>query len=397
MGGHRFSFQVLSKAVSGRARLGRIETGHGAFETPVFMPVGTGATVKAMTTEELRSVGAEIILANTFHLMLRPGCDVVRDLGGLHGFMNWAGPILTDSGGFQVFSLAPLRKVTDEGVTFRSPIDGTAHDLTPERAMEVQSDLGADIVMALDECLSCSADREQSLQAMERTVRWAERSKKAANVARQAVFGIVQGGMFADLREESGRRTVEMDFDGYAVGGLSVGEPKSLMFEMLDVSVANLPEAKPHYVMGIGTPHDIIRAIDAGGDMFDCVLPTRNARNGLAFTSEGAVRVKHARYARDPSPLSPSCPCSTCQGYSRAYLRHLYMSNEILSARLLTYHNLYYFHCLVRAARDAIRQGRWRGIATESLPLPPEEDEQTAARQRHSQTDNSKRTTDNGQ
>jgi len=379
------SFEVLRKAESGRARLGRIQTPHGAFETPVFMPVGTRATVKAMTPDELREVGTEIVLANTFHLMLRPGAAVVRDLGGLHRFMNWPGPILTDSGGFQVFSLAELRKVAEDGVTFQSPLDGATHHLSPERAMEVQSDLGGDIVMVLDECIpypGCTGIlpvvpdpswRDRAHQAMERTLAWAQRCLRAANDPRQAVFGIVQGGMFADLRRESAQRTVAMDFAGYGVGGLSVGEPRALMFEMLDASLAALPEAKPRHLMGVGTPHDIVRTIDAGVDMFDCVLPTRNARNGLAFTAEGVVKVKHACHTADREPLSASCSCSTCRGYSRAYLRHLYLSNEILSARLLTYHNLYYFHSLVRAVREAIRDGRWRGVETENLPLPPDD------------------------
>jgi queuine tRNA-ribosyltransferase len=337
------------------------------------MPVGTRGTVKAMTPDELRSVGTEILLGNTFHLMLRPGSEVIRDLGGLHRFMNWPGPILTDSGGFQVFSLAELRKTGDDGVTFQSPIDGATCHLTPERAMAIQSDLGGDIVMILDECLSYPSTREQARKAMERTLAWGRRCRDAAVHPRQAVFGIVQGGMFADLRSESARRTVEMDSDGYAIGGLSVGEPKSLMFEMLDVSLAELPAAKPHYLMGVGTPHDIVRAVDAGVDMFDCVLPTRNARNGLAFTAEGVVKIKHARYAADPAPLSAGCQCSTCRGYSRAYLRHLYLSNEILSARLVTFHNLYYFHSVVRAVRKAIKENRWRGLDTEGLPLAREE------------------------
>jgi len=368
-----FTFEVLRSAGEGRARQGRIGTPHGSFETPVFMPVGTGGTVKAMTPEELRAAGTEILLANTFHLMLRPGSTVIRDLGGLHRFMNWSGPILTDSGGFQVFSLAELRTINDEGVLFQSPIDGATHHLSPERAMEIQSDLGADIVMILDECLPYPASRNQARQALERTLAWSQRCLRAATNPMQTVFGIVQGGMFEDLRRESARRTIAMDFAGYAVGGLSVGEPKALTFEMLAVSLAELPANKPHYLMGVGTPHDIVRAIDAGADMFDCVLPTRNARNGLAFTAEGIVRIKHACHTADPSPLSARCACSTCRGYSRAYLRHLYMSNEILSARLLTYHNLHYFHSLVGAAREAIAQNGWRSLATERLPLAPEE------------------------
>lgn len=338
------------------------------------MPVGTRATVKAMTPRELREVGTEIVLANTFHLMLRPGSRVIRDLGGLHRFMNWDGPILTDSGGFQVFSLAELRKVNSDGVAFRSPIDGTLHHLTPERAIEIQAELGADIAMALDECIAFDAGRDRTRAALERTLQWSLRCLKTARPDGQALFGIVQGGMFADLRRESARRTVEMNFDGYAVGGLSVGEPKELMFEMLDVAIAELPPDRPRYLMGVGTPHDLVRAINAGVDMFDCVLPTRNARNGLAFTAEGIVRIKNSRYANDPAPLSESCQCSTCRGFSRAYLRHLYMSNEILSARLLTYHNLYYFQTLMRAARDAIRDGLWHGLKTPRLPLPPEDE-----------------------
>jgi queuine tRNA-ribosyltransferase len=368
-----FSFELLQSAAGGRARLGRIQTPHGSFETPVFMPVGTRATVKAMTPEELRAVGTEILLGNTFHLMLRPGSRVIRDLGGLHRFMNWPGPILTDSGGFQVFSLAELRKVCDDGVTFQSPIDGATCHLSPESAMDIQADLGADVAMMLDECLPYPASHEQARQAMERTLAWGRRCLQAATDSRQAVFAIVQGGMFGDLRGESARRTVEMDFVGYAIGGLSVGEPKTMMFDMLDASLAELPAERPRYLMGVGAPHDLVRAIDAGADMFDCVLPTRNARNGLAFTAEGIVKIKHACHASDAAPLSASCQCTTCRGYSRAYLRHLYMSNEILSARLMTYHNLHYYHSLVRAVREAIRQDRWRGLATDGLPLSPEE------------------------
>ena len=369
----QFSFELLKTAAHGRARLGRARTAHGEFQTPVFMPVGTRGTVKAMTPEELRAVGAEIILGNTFHLMLRPGSETVHALGGLHRFMNWDGPLLTDSGGFQVFSLARLRKVGPDGVAFQSPIDGTPWRLTPERAMQVQEDLGSDIAMILDECLAYPATREEARRAMELTLAWSQRCRAAANHARQAVFGIVQGGMFGELRTESARRTVEIDLPGYAIGGLSVGEPKELMFEMLDRSIAELPREKPRYLMGVGTPHDLVRAIDAGADMFDCVLPTRNARNGLAFTTEGRVRIKNAKYAADAAPLSAGCACPTCRGYSRAYLRHLYMANEILSARLLTYHNLFYYHSLIRAIREAIGEERWRGLATEGLPLPPEE------------------------
>ena len=370
-----FSFQVLKTAGGGRARTGRAQTPHGHFDTPVFMPVGTHATVKAMTPDELRAVGTEILLGNTFHLMLRPGDAIIRDLGGLHRFMNWDGPILTDSGGFQVFSLAALRKVTDDGVTFQSPVDGATHFLTPERAMAIQANLGADVAMVLDECIAYPASREQARQALERTVAWARRCRETARHSGRTAFAIVQGGMFADLRRESTQRTVELDFPGYAIGGLSVGEPKDLMLELLDVSIEGLPADRPRYLMGVGTPHDLVRAIDAGVDMFDCVLPTRNARNGLAFTAEGIVRIKNSRYAADAAPLSADCNCSTCRHYSRAYLRHLYLANEILSARLLTYHNLYYYHSLIRSIRKAIRNNRWSGLATEGLPLPPEETE----------------------
>ncbi len=372
-----FSFEIKYTCRASRARCGLMTTAHGVVETPVFMPVGTRGTVKAMTPEELRETGAQIILGNTFHLMLRPGSETIRDLGGLHKFMNWPGPILTDSGGFQVFSLAALRKVTDEGVTFQSPLDGSTCHLTPERAMEVQAHLGSDIAMVLDECLAHPATREQARRALERTLAWAVRCRRAAD-PRQAIFGIVQGGMFEDLRRESARRTVELDFVGYAIGGLSVGEDKPMMFEMLEASLAELPVSRPRYLMGVGTPRDIIRAIDAGVDMFDCVLPTRNARNGLAFTAEGAVKIKHAAYTRDPSPLSASCACPTCRNYSRAYLRHLYMANEILSARLLTYHNLYYFHALTAAARNAIRNGTWAGTVTPGLPLGPDVESEPA-------------------
>ena len=352
------SFKVMHKDNACRARLGVLRTGHGAIETPVFMPVGTQATVKTMTPEEVKELGGRIILSNTYHLYLRPGHELIREAGGLHRFMNWSGPILTDSGGFQVFSLGPLRKITEEGVVFRSHIDGSEHFFTPEKAMEVQACLGSDIAMAFDECSPYPSTREYTLQALERTTRWAERCLAAQRGEGQGVFGIVQGGMFPDLREKSARALVEFNFPGYAIGGLSVGEPKQLMYEMLDHTVPLLPQEKPRYLMGVGSPDCLVEGVARGIDMFDCVLPTRIARNGSVFTRRGKLVVRNAAYARDFSPLDPECDCYTCRNYTRAYVRHLIKAGEVLGIRLTTIHNIYFILNLMVEIREAIQDGR---------------------------------------
>jgi len=324
------------------------------------MPVGTRATVKAMTPEELREAGAQIVLSNTFHLMLRPGDEVIRDLGGLHKFMHWDGPILTDSGGYQVFSLAKLSTITEEGVDFRSPIDGASCFLSPEVAMKVQNHLGADIIMAFDECIPHDCAPEEIKEKSERTLRWLERSKQAhARPGEQWLFGIVQGGTIPELRAWSARRTVEAGLDGYALGGLSVGESKEAMLASVDVAEPLLPANQPRYLMGVGTPRDFIQAIDRGMDMFDCVVPTRDGRNGRLYTSRGALNVRNACYTRDPGPADPECGCPACRHYSLAYLRHLHLNGEILSSRLNTTHNLWFFFRLLRECRAAILERRW--------------------------------------
>ncbi|MEE9615289.1 MAG: tRNA guanosine(34) transglycosylase Tgt [Thermodesulfobacteriota bacterium] len=351
-----FGFELINKDLTG-ARRGTMRTARGTVETPVFMPVGTKGTVKAMTPEELRGMEVEMILANTYHLYLRPGHELIRELGGLHRFMNWDGPILTDSGGYQVFSLSEFRKIEEEGVSFRSHLDGSMHLLTPEKALEIQEALGSDIMMPLDECPPHPSDLDYARNSMELTHRWAERTKKARRGNDQALFGIVQGGMYPELRRESASVLVGMDFDGYAVGGLSVGEEKGLLWEMLAASLEGLPEGKPRYLMGVGTPEDLVRAVGMGVDMFDCVLPTRCARNGTLFTRGGKLVIKNSRYERDPGPVDPACGCYTCRNYSRAYLRHLYISGEILASRLNTVHNLYYYMELMREMREAIGRG----------------------------------------
>ncbi len=338
------------------ARRGVIHTPHGDIETPVFMPVGTQATVKAMTPEELKEdVKAQIILGNTYHLFLRPGSKIIREAGGLHKFMNWDRAILTDSGGYQVFSLGDLRHITEEGVEFKSYLDGSKHFLSPEKVMEVENDLGSDIMMAFDECVQYPADYEYTKQSMERTTRWAARCKAAhKNTEKQGLFGIVQGGMYKDLREISANDLVAMDFPGYAVGGLSVGEPKELMCEMLGFTTQFLPENKPRYLMGVGTPDYLIEAAIRGIDMCDCVLPTRIARNGTALTSHGKVVVRNATYERDWGTLDPECDCYTCKNYTRAYIRHLIKNNEILGVRLLSIHNLRFLTKLMERVRIEI-------------------------------------------
>lgn len=349
-------FELLKQ--DGAARRGRMTFTRGTVETPAFMPVGTYGTVKAMTPEELRDLGAEIILGNTFHLMLRPGTDIVRLHGDLHDFMHWQGPILTDSGGFQVFSLGELRKITEQGVTFQSPVNGDKVFLGPEESMAVQRALGSDIVMIFDECTPYPADERTARASMELSLRWAERSKLAHGDNPAALFGIVQGGMHEHLRTESLAGLREIGFDGYAIGGLSVGEPKEDMLRILQHLAPQMSPDRPRYLMGVGTPEDIVEAVRRGIDMFDCVLPTRNARNGHLFVTTGDVRIRNARYRDDPRPLDESCTCYTCRHYSRAYLRHLDQCNEILGARLNTIHNLYYYQSLMRELREAIAAGR---------------------------------------
>lgn len=342
-------------ATDGRARLGRLLTAHGEVETPVFMPVGTAATVKAMTSEAVAETGAQMILANTYHLMLRPGAERVARLGGLHVFMNWPRPILTDSGGFQVMSLSALRDVREDGVRFKSHIDGTIHDLSPESSLRIQRLLGTDIAMVLDECTASPATEEVAGEAMHRSLRWCERSKAAFEAGDgHGLFGIVQGGVIPDLREHSARALVDMGFDGYAIGGLAVGEDKETLFHMVDITTAVLPEDRPRYLMGVGKPEDLVRAVGAGVDMFDCVLPTRSGRTGQAFTRFGPVNVRNARHRDDPGPLDPLCACPTCRRYSRAYLHHLTRAREILGAMLLTWHNLHYYQELMADMRRAI-------------------------------------------
>lgn len=348
-------YELLHTCKQTGARRGRLHTPHGVIETPIFMPVGTKATVKAMTPEELKDIGSQIILSNTYHLYLRPGHELIAKAGGLHKFMNWDRPILTDSGGFQVFSLGELRKITEEGVAFQSHNDGSRHFISPEKAVEIQTALGSDIMMAFDECAPYPAERDYVKKSLERTTRWAKRCKEAHwNTEKQALFGIVQGGMYQDLREQSARELLELDFPGYAVGGLSVGEPKELMYEVLDYTTPLLPVDKPRYLMGVGTPDCLIEGVLRGIDMFDCVLPTRIARNGTALTTVGKVVIKNKKHEEAFEPLDPNCSCYTCTNYTKAYLRHLCKENEILSARLLTLHNLYFLLNLMGGIRQAI-------------------------------------------
>ena len=382
------SLQFQIEATRAAARAGKLITPHGEVETPVFMPVGTLASVKGVSQDVLEELGVEILLSNTYHLYLRPGVETVRQMGGLHRFMSWDRAILTDSGGFQVFSLNDLRKVSEEGVAFRSHLDGSPHFLSPEKAIEIQIGLGADIIMAFDECTEYPADRQRTRDSMELTLRWAERCKRhfeehkpkvpwvrtesaelrsagqtnASAVTRagatQALFGIVQGGMNRDLRRESAERTIDIGFPGYAIGGLSVGEPRELTREIVLSTLEHLPSNQPRYLMGVGTPEEIAQYAQSGVDMMDCVLPTRAARHGLLFTSEGKVSIKQARYAQDESALDPACDCRVCQRYSRAYLRHLYASNELLAQVLNTVHNLHYYLATMRTVRAWIRAGQ---------------------------------------
>jgi queuine tRNA-ribosyltransferase len=362
-----FRFDILARDSRTQARLGRIVTPHGEITTPVFMPVGTQASVKTVTPEELLACRVEIVLANTYHLYLRPTHTLIRDLGGLHAFMHWGRPILTDSGGFQVYSLAGLRKLSEEGAQFQSHLNGSRHLLTPEKAVEIQAALGSDIAMVLDECVPYPATYDYALSSQELTTRWARRARAAHRSPEQALFGIVQGGMYADLREKSAQELVELDFDGYALGGFSVGETKRLMHELIERTAACLPQAKPRYLMGVGTPADLLCCVKLGVDMFDCVMPTRNARNGYLFTRQGKLIIKNARYAQDTRPIDPACGCYTCQHYSRAYLRHLFVSEEILGPRLNTVHNLHYYMDVIHIMRAAIAEGRLDTLKVEDI------------------------------
>ena len=351
-----FNFEL--KATDGKARTGVINTPRGEIRTPAFMPVGTAATVKAMMPESVRATGADILLGNTYHLMLRPTAERIDRLGGLHKFMNWERPILTDSGGFQVMSLAGLRKLTEKGVTFKSHVDGSKHELTPERSMEIQRLLGSDIVMCFDECPALPADRDRIAESMRLSMRWAERSREAfGDRPGHALFGIMQGGLEQDLREESAEALKKIGFEGYAVGGLAVGEGQEAMFDCLDYAPGFLPEDKPRYLMGVGKPDDIVGAVARGIDMMDCVLPSRSGRTGQAFTRYGVVNIKNARHQDDPRPLDEKCSCPACSNYSRAYLHHVFRSNEMISGMLLTWHNLHYFQEIMGGMREAIAAG----------------------------------------
>ena len=360
-----FRFEILAKDPLSRARAGRVETNHGSFLTPAFLPVGTLGTVKSLTPEELTEVGAQVILANTYHLYLRPGHEVIQRLGGLHTFIHWGRPILTDSGGYQIFSLRALRKISEEGVTFKSHLDGSLHTLTPEKIMDIQRRLGSDIAMVLDECIPYPSTYGYAKESIGLTTRWAKRCLEDRRENDPALFAIVQGGVYQDLREESAKDLVPLNFDGYAIGGLSVGEPKDAMRDVLESTAPLLPEQAPRYLMGVGTPQDILEAVRLGIDLFDCVLPTRNARNGTLFTSSGKLSIKQAQHAEDARPVDEQCGCYTCRHYSRAYLRHLYLAKEILSSRLNTIHNLYYYMEFVAKIRKAVLEGRFLGFTRE--------------------------------
>lgn len=355
-----FKFTLEKKSSQCKARTGTIETNHGVIKTPVFMPVGTRATVKAMNNDELKSIGSQIILSNTYHLYLKPGQEIIRKADGLHKFMNWDKPILTDSGGFQVFSLSKTRKITEEGVQFRSHIDGSKHFISPEKSMEIQNDLGSDIMMAFDECVPYPASYEYTEDSMKRTLRWLKRCKDYhKNTDKQNLFGIIQGGTYKDLREYSAKNTIDFDLPGYAIGGLSVGEPRDLMIDLLDFTTDFMPENKPRYLMGVGTPDYLFEAVEHGVDMCDCVLPTRIARNGTALTSKGKLVVKNAKYKDDFSPLDENCDCYACKNHTRAYIRHLLNVDEILGARLLSIHNLRFLIKLMENIRKSIEEDRY--------------------------------------
>lgn len=354
-----FKYELIKECSRTGARAGILHTPHGDIETPIFMPVGTQATVKTMAPEELEDLGAQIVLSNTYHLYLRPGHELVKKAGGLHKFMNWNHPILTDSGGFQVFSLGDLRTITEEGVLFRSHLDGSKHLFTPEKVMEIENALGADIIMAFDECTAYPSTYQESERAVNRTTNWAKRCKEAHNNDKQALFGIIQGNMYRDLREKSAKEIIELDFPGYGIGGLSVGESADIMYEVLDYLTPLMPVNKPRYLMGVGAPENLIEGIKRGVDMFDCVLPTRIARNGSVMTSSGRLVVKNATYKEDFSPLDPECDCYTCKNYTRAYIRHLFKADEILGLRLTSIHNLHYLLNLTKKIRIAILEDKY--------------------------------------
>ena len=379
------TFELLTKDPNTRARRGRLHTAHGLIETPVFMPVGTQATVKSMTPDQLHDLSVEILLCNSYHLFLRPGQETIRQLGGLHRFMAWDRAILTDSGGYQVFSLSSLRNINEDGVRFQSHLDGTTHFLSPEKAIDVQVALGSDIMMILDDCLAYPSSHFETEKSMHRSLVWADRCKKqweeiwgqtpnsldfgnseSFPKSPPALFGIIQGGIYQDLRQESATRLVAMDFPGYAIGGLAVGEPKPLMYEIIDRVEPQLPAAKPRYLMGVGTPADLVEAIALGIDMFDCVMPTRHARNGWLFTKDGHIVIKHAKYKDDPAPVDSTCGCVVCRRYSRAYLRHLFIANEILSSVLNTIHNLYFYLDTIHRIRQFIEFHHFDEFLTET-------------------------------
>ncbi len=366
-------FKIIKKDIKSKARLGEIETAHGSFETPAFMPVGTQATVKTLSNQELTDCGAQIILSNAYHLYLRPGGDIIEAAGGLHKFMGWDKPILTDSGGFQVFSLAVLRKVSDEGVEFQSHIDGSKHFLTPEKMVGFQMTLGSDIMMVLDECVHYPCEYDLAKRAVIRTLDWAKRSVNSSQMTvdredrRQLLFGIVQGASYKDLRKECAERLIEMDFDGYALGGLAVGEPKEITREMTQFTAGLLPEGKPRYLMGVGTPQDLVESVASGIDMFDCVMPTRNGRNGTAFTNAGRVPLRNAENAKDFRPIEDGCGCYTCVTHTRGYIRHLFNVDEILGLRLVSLHNVYFYQSLMSRIRSSIKEGKFFKFKEEFL------------------------------
>ncbi|UCC66096.1 MAG: tRNA guanosine(34) transglycosylase Tgt [Deltaproteobacteria bacterium] len=357
MKGGGFSFQLL-KEVKGKGRLGRISTPHGSSSTPAFMPVGSQGSVKSLAPADLKEMGAEILLCNAYHLYLRPGTEVVKEVGGLHRFMGWDGPLLTDSGGFQILSLCALHDVGPDGVRFRSHLDGSVHFLTPEKVVRIQEELGADIMMVLDDCHPYPVSYSEAKAAAELTTHWAKRSKGAKSRNEQALFGIVQGGIYPELRRQSAHQLMMMGFDGYAIGGLSVGEEKEVTFEIAEMTASVLPKDSVRYLMGMGTPEDILAGVRMGVDMFDCVLPTRCARTGILFTSSGKLNIKNARYSKDKNPLDPHCRCYTCRNFTRAYLRHLFLSRELLAYRLNAIHNLFYYHSLMRDIRQALSQDK---------------------------------------
>ncbi len=362
-----FKFNLIHKDKETDARVGEITTPHGKVNTPAFIPVGTQATVKTITPEELKDMGVEMVLANTYHLSLRPGGKVIKGAGGLHKFMHWDGPLLTDSGGYQVFSLSSLGKVSEEGVSFRSHFNGSLHFFSPERVIEIQNQLGGDIIVCLDECIPYPCERERARRSMDLTINWARRSKEAHKGNTQALFGVIQGSFYSDLRKECAKVLVELEFSGYGIGGVSVGEPKPLMYEVIEITVPLLPHGKPIYLMGVGTPDDILEGVGRGVDMFDCSIATRNARNGSLFTSQGKLNIRNSKYAQDYGPLDPSCGCYTCRNYSRAYLKHLFNCEEILGLRLNSLHNLFFFSNLMGRIREAILSDNFSGFKSQFL------------------------------